>query len=176
MAPFRRSFRRPLLQSADDRNAAILSEIVVTCRSKTDGNSRGVRCQGPPKVAKFGHKKLSLCACSVLRRSTPNALAARLQKLVGEFFLISSQQVLNPTPLNPTPATCHKRKQKLRCNFGMLRCRSCTATFAFLQCGCHFGRKLRCSKRKTAVQHWKSCVARKWRFPAAFLRISSSHG
>ena len=27
------------------------------------------------------------------------------------------QQVLNPTPLNPTPATCHKRKRKLRCNF-----------------------------------------------------------
>ena len=26
------------------------------------------------------------------------------------------QQVLNPTPLNPSPATCHKRK-KLRCNF-----------------------------------------------------------
>ena len=27
------------------------------------------------------------------------------------------QQVLNPTPLNPTPATCHKRKRKLRCSF-----------------------------------------------------------
>ena len=30
----------------------------------------------------------------------------------------------------------------------MLRCRSCTATFAFLQCGSHFSQKLRCSKRK----------------------------
>ena len=27
------------------------------------------------------------------------------------------QEVLHPTPLNPTPATCHKRKQKLRCSF-----------------------------------------------------------
>ena len=36
--------------------------------------------------------------------------------------------------------------------FGMLRCRSCTATLAFLQCRCHFDQKLRCSKRKTAVQ------------------------
>ena len=54
-----------------------------------------------------------------------------------------SQQVLNPTP-----ATCHKRKQKLRCNFGKLRCRSCTAAFAFLQCGCHFDQKLLCNKRK----------------------------
>ena len=36
------------------------------------------------------------------------------------------QQVLNPTPLSPTPATCHKG------SFGKLRCRSCTATFGFL--------------------------------------------
>ena len=28
-----------------------------------------------------------------------------------------SQQVLTRTPLNPTPATCHKRKRKLRCSF-----------------------------------------------------------
>ena len=28
----------------------------------------------------------------------------------------SNQQVLNPTPVNPTPATWHKRKRK-RCNF-----------------------------------------------------------
>ena len=28
-----------------------------------------------------------------------------------------SPEVLNPTPLSPTPATCDKRKQKLRCNF-----------------------------------------------------------
>ena len=53
--------------------------------------------------------------------------------------------------------------------FGMLRCRRCTATLAFLQCGCHF------DKRKTAMQHWNSCVAGKWRFPAAFLRISGPH-
>ena len=78
------------------------------------------------------------------------------------------QQVLNPTPLNPTPATCHKRKRKLRCNFR-------TATLAFLQCGSHLDQKLRCNKRKTALQHRKSCVAGKWRFPAAFLRASSPH-
>ena len=29
----------------------------------------------------------------------------------------SFQQVLNLTPLNPTPATCHKRKRKLRSSF-----------------------------------------------------------
>ena len=57
----------------------------------------------------------------------------------------------------------------------MLRCRNCTATFAFLQCGSHLYQKLRCSKRKTALQHRNRCVAGKWRFPAAFLRVSSPH-
>ena len=41
-------------------------------------------------------------------------------------------QVLNPIPLNPTPATCHKRKQKLRCNsrnaaLQKLHCNFCSA-------------------------------------------------
>ena len=53
-----------------------------------------------------------------------------------------------------------------------LRCRSLAATFAFLQCGSHFDQKLRCNKQKTTLQRCKSCVARKWRFPAAFLWIS----
>ena len=59
--------------------------------------------------------------------------------------------------------------------FGTLRCRSCTATFAFLQCGCHFDQKLRCSKRKTAARHCKNCIARKWRFPAAFQAPTFRH-
>ena len=70
----------------------------------------------------------------------------------------SSQQVLNPTP-----AVCHNAKNR-SCAialFGKLRnCRNCTATFAFLQCGCHFYKKL------AILQHWKSCAAEKWGFPA----------
>ena len=50
----------------------------------------------------------------------------------------------------------------------MLRCRNCTATSAFLQCGSHLDQKLRCRERKTALQHRKSCVAGKCRFPAGF--------
>ena len=54
----------------------------------------------------------------------------------------------------------------------MLRCRNCTATLAFLQCGSHLDQKLRCSKRETALQHRKSCVAKKvalsCRSPAGF--------
>ena len=40
-----------------------------------------------------------------------------LKAFQGNFVLQRCQQVLNPTPLNPTPATCHKRKRKLRCSF-----------------------------------------------------------
>ena len=43
--------------------------------------------------------------------------------------------------------------------FGMLRCRSCTATLAFLQCGCHFDQscaaaseKLQCNIQKVAFR------------------------
>ena len=43
--------------------------------------------------------------------------------------------------------------------FGMLRCRSCTATFVFLQCACHFDQscaaaseKLHCNIAKAAFQ------------------------
>ena len=76
-----------------------------------------------------------------------------LRYVLGQ-ILKRGQQVLNPAPLNPTPATYHKRKRKLRCNIRQkLRCRSSTATFAFLQCRRHFDQKLRCCKRKTALQH-----------------------
>ena len=69
------------------------------------------------------------------------------------------------------PKLVRKKTAKNRscaATFRKLRCRNCTATFAFLQCRCELYQKLRCNKRKTALQHWKSCVAGKWRFPAGF--------
>ena len=83
----------------------------------------------------------------------------------------------SPKPHPSQPPVQHATIENGSCAaiFGMLRCRSCTATFVFLQCRRHFDPKLRCSKRKTALQHCVSCIAGKWRFPAAFLRISSSH-
>ena len=92
--------------------------------------------------------------------------------------VISAQQVLNLTPLNPTPAALqHATSENGSCTavFGVLRCRNCTATLSLLQCGSHLDQKLRCSKRKTALQHRKGCFAGTWRFPAAFLRLSSPH-
>ena len=77
----------------------------------------------------------------------------------------SRQQILQPTPLNSTPTTCHKRIQKLRCNFRKVALQfseSCSV-------GRLFNQKLRWNKSKTTLQHWKSCVAGKWRFPVASL-------
>ena len=84
-----------------------------------------------------------------------------------------AQQVLNPTLLNPTLQHATNEKQKLRC-------KSCAAETAlqpslFCSAGLVFTKSCAANKRKTALQYWKSCVAGKWRFPAAFLRISSSH-
>ena len=81
-----------------------------------------------------------------------------------------------PHPSKPHPWH-HATSENGSCAavFGMLRCRNCTAAFAFLQCGRHLYQKLRCSKRKTALQHRNRCVAGKWRLPAAFLRVSSPH-
>ena len=53
--------------------------------------------------------------------------------------------------------------------FGKLRCRSCTATFAFLQSGCHFYHKLRCSKRKLLHRKIEKAVLQE---SGAFLPLS----
>ena len=83
--------------------------------------------------------------------------------------LQKSQEVLNPTPLNPTPATCHKRKRK--------QFSECCAAEVALQ---HW---LFCSAdvilTKAALQGAKNCtatskklhckkVALSCRFPAGF--------
>ena len=43
----------------------------------------------------------------------------------------------------------------------MLRCRNCTATFAFLQCGRHLYQKLRCQQTKNCTATSKSLRCRK---------------
>ena len=62
------------------------------------------------------------------------------------------QQVLNPTPLNPHPCNVPQAKTE-----AVLRCRNCTATLAFLQCGSHLDQscaaaseKLHCNIEKAA--------------------------
>ena len=64
------------------------------------------------------------------------------------------QQVLNSRSSSLPPLE-HGTSENGSCAavFGKLRRRSCTAPFAFLQCGRHFYQKLVCNKRKTALQH-----------------------
>ena len=82
------------------------------------------------------------------------------------------QEVQNPTPLNPTPATCHKRKRKLRCSFW-------NAALQKLHCNIGFSAVRKSFVPKAALQQTKNCtatskslrcrkVALSCRFPAGF--------
>ena len=62
------------------------------------------------------------------------------------------QEVLNPTPLNPTPATCHKRKRKLRCSFW-------NAALQKLHCNIGFSAVRTSFVPKAALQQTKDCTA-----------------
>ena len=77
-----------------------------------------------------------------------------------------------PTPLNPTPATCHKRKRKLRCNFR-------NAALQKLHCNIGFSAMRKSFGPEAALQQTKNCtatskklrckkVALSCRFPAGF--------
>ena len=62
------------------------------------------------------------------------------------------QEVLNPTPLNPVPATCHFRKRKLSCRYRKIALQKLHCNIRFSAVQKSFYQELRCSKRKTAVQ------------------------
>ena len=87
--------------------------------------------------------------------------------------MIISQQVLKPSPLNPTPATWRKRKRKLHCNFWNAALQKCTATLAFLQCRCHFCQKVRCSKRKLQCNIEKAALQKSGAFLPLFCRFQA---
>ena len=81
-----------------------------------------------------------------------------------------------PHPSKPRPCNLPQAKTEVALQFSEC-CAAETALQHWLFCSAksHLDQKLRCNKRKTALQHRKSCVAGKWRFPAAFLRVSSPH-
>ena len=67
------------------------------------------------------------------------------------------QQVPNPKPLNPTPATCHQQNRTCAAIFGKLYCKCCVT---FLHCRHHFhtkscaatNEKLHCTIEKDALR------------------------
>ena len=92
---------------------------------------------------------------------------------LGSLTRSSDSQKLS---LNPTPATCHQRKRKLRCSFR-------SAALQKLHCNIGFSAMRKSFGPKTALQQTKNCTAtsrklrcrKVWRFPAAFLRVSRPH-
>ena len=59
---------------------------------------------------------------------------------------------MHPTPLNPTPATCHKPNRKLRCSFR-------NAALQKLHCNIGFSAVRMSFSPKTALQQAKNCSA-----------------
>ena len=75
----------------------------------------------------------------------------------------------------PTRATRHKQKQKLLANFPKVVLQKLHCNIRSTAVQMSFNQNLFCNKQNTALEDWQSCFAGKWRFPAAFLRISGSH-
>ena len=71
-------------------------------------------------------------------------------KLFAQTLFI--QEVLSPTPLNPTPATCHQRKRKLRCNFRNVALQK-------LHCNIRVSAVRKSFSPKAALQQAKNCSA-----------------
>ena len=82
--------------------------------------------------------------------------------------------IQNPTPLKPHPCNMPQaKKRSCAAIFGKLRCRNCTATPVRMW---FLPKVARCNKlTEHCTATLESCFAGKWRSPAAFLRISSSH-
>ena len=59
-----------------------------------------------------------MVAASNTAHAIRNKPSTRSQTIMTPICIdFKRQQVLNPTPLSPTPATCHNRKRKLRCSY-----------------------------------------------------------
>ena len=98
--------------------------------------------------------------------------AIYIEKLVGIICSLTDQEVLNPTPLNPTPATCHTRKRKLRCSFwnAALQKLHCNICFSAVRTSFVPEAALQQTKNCTATSKSLRCrkVALSCRFPAGF--------
>ena len=96
----------------------------------------------------------------------------------GATFSNISQQVLNPTPLNPAPATCHKRKRKLRCSFRNAalqklhcqHCLFCSTEVIWTKSCAAANEKLHCNIEKAALQESGAFLPLSWGFQAPTFR------
>ena len=76
------------------------------------------------------------------------------------FVFLTFQQVLNPTPLNPTPATCHQRKTQVALQFSeccaaevaLQHWLFCSPDVIFTKSCAAASKKLQCNIEKAALQ------------------------
>ena len=129
---------------------------------------------GVPETSKFTKPPGSCEFCGFSYRKNQER-ASKFSSILGRdrgLIFSENQQVLNLTPLNPTPATCHMRKQKLHCSFR-------SAALQELHCNIVFSAVRKSFGPEAALQQTKNCtatskklrcrkVALSCRFPAAF--------
>ena len=112
---------------------------------------------GTPIGIILAHPGVLPCPCPSLASNYANLYLVPISfwmLTIPWTFLESASPKRHPS--EPHPPLQHATSEDGSCAaiFGMLCCRSCTATLAFLQCGRHFDQIGKsCSKRKTAVQH-----------------------
>ena len=73
------------------------------------------------------------------------------------WFVTQASVSVSPKPHPSKPHPCKSENTSCAAILGKLRCRSCTATFAFLQCGSHF-------LPKAALQQANNCTSIEYNF------------
>ena len=133
-------------------------------RSKRNGRciailfkSIGVRgrCDSPDvgRCFKGTQKPFPAISCDFLR--FPARLSGKLRPLLDQTLENTAanqknqQKSTKTTPLNPTPATCHKRKQKSHCNF---------RKFSLSPCNIHWKSAVNLSNLGNYCQIWPRVI------------------
>ena len=102
------------------------------------------------------------------------ALKVSLHSLLSNF-----QQVLNPTPLNPTPATCQKRKAEVVLQFSgccaaevaLQHSLLCSTDIIFTKSCAATNEKLQCNFEKVALRESGTCLPLSCGFHAPMFRL-----
>ena len=101
------------------------------------------------------------------------------QNYKGRSLNIVGQQVPSPTPLNPTPVTCHKREQKLHSNFWKVALQKlhrnirffCNADVIFLKSCAATDEKLHCNIDKAGLRESGAFLPLRCGFQALTFRL-----
>ena len=95
--------------------------------------------------------------------TTSQTVRLWMQRQVLKLFLAPPFAIESTSPKphasKPHPATWHKRKRKLRCSFRKVALQMLHCSIRFSAVRTSFLPEAALQQAKTALQHWKSCVA-----------------